>query len=300
MQRKFDSGKFVSRIGQDLVREFDSARQATTPELVGDAMEQPVRDRLEQILPRGIAVGSGCVIDTKGGTSRQMDVVLYERDICPVFCVNNSPETTYYPCEGVIAVGEVKSIIGTKEIKDSFDKVSSVKSLQRDFNKQPLPEFKGKIPYSRHTRHYGQVSIPSIVKMKFDPNTHELSDDVFGFVLADRMAVKEDTMFAHYANLVDQYGSASPNIVVLLSGSLFNAFDMSGDRGKPALSTKKGDSVGRTMHRNPFANLVRWIYMAYHSVETPEIAVFGKYFSEGDGTEGTPLYEHRAIKRTKP
>ena len=262
-------------------------------------MEQPVRDQLEQILPRGLAVGSGCVIDTKGGTSRQMDVVLYERDICPVFCINNSPETTYYPCEGVIAVGEVKSVIGAKEIKDAFEKISSVKSLQRDFNKRQLPKLKGKTPFSRYTRHYGQTSTPSIVKMVFDPNSHEPSDDVFGFVLADRMAVKGDTMFAHYAKLVDQNGSASPNIAVFLDGNLFNAFDLSSDQAKPALSIKKGDSVGRTMHRNPFANLVRWIYMAYHSTQTAEIAVFGKYFSEEVGTEKILLLERRPINGTK-
>ncbi len=113
MQNSFDSREFVNRIGKNLVVAFDNARQlATTPELVGDAMEHPVMEKLGQILPNGIGIGSGCVIDTKGATSRQMDVVLYERDICPVFCVNNSPETTYYPCEGVIAVGEVKSKIG--------------------------------------------------------------------------------------------------------------------------------------------------------------------------------------------
>ena len=67
------------------------------PGLTGDAMEQPVRERMEQVLPRGIGVGSGCVIDTTGNTSQQMDVVLYERDLCPVFSVNNTPGTTYYP-----------------------------------------------------------------------------------------------------------------------------------------------------------------------------------------------------------
>ena len=282
-----------------MVREFDNARQATTPELVGDAMEQPVRDRLEQILPRGIAVGSGCVIDTKGGTSRQMDVVLYERDICPVFCINNSPETTYYPCEGVIAVGEVKSIIGGKEIRDSFEKISSVKSLQRDFNKKELPKLKGKTPFSRVARHYGQISIPSIVNMVFDPDSHEPSDDVFGFVLADRMAVKEGTMFSHYGKLVDQYGSSSPNIVAFLDGNVFNAFDLSSDQGQPTLSTKKGDSIGRTIHPNPFATLVRWIYMAYHSIQTPEIAVFGKYLTEEVGTERMILLEHRRMGDAK-
>ena len=117
MRSTFDPGNFVRRIGRDLVHAFARAREATTPELVGDAMEQPVRDELEQILPRGIGVGSGCVIDTRGGTSRQMDVVLYERDLCPVFCINKSPETTYYPVEGVLAVGEVKSRIGKTRAK---------------------------------------------------------------------------------------------------------------------------------------------------------------------------------------
>ena len=67
----------------------------------------PVRHRLEQILSRGIAVGSGCVIDSYGNVSRQQDVVLYEREICPVFSINDTPEARYCPCEGVIAVGEV-------------------------------------------------------------------------------------------------------------------------------------------------------------------------------------------------
>ena len=129
MKPTFDPSEFVRRISLDLVRAFDDAREVTTPQLVGDAMEQPVRDRLEQILPTGIGVGSGCVIDTNGGTSRQTDVVLYERDLCPVFCMNNSPETTYYPVEGVLAVEEVKSAIGKRELADAFDKVRSVKAL---------------------------------------------------------------------------------------------------------------------------------------------------------------------------
>ena len=135
MKGSFDAADFVRRIGRDLVRAFDDAREATTPELVGDAMEQPVRDRLEQILPRGIAVGSGCVIDTKGGTSRQMDVVLYEQGLCPVFCINDSPEATYYPAECVLAVGEVKSTIGKRELADSFEKIRSVKALHRAYTK---------------------------------------------------------------------------------------------------------------------------------------------------------------------
>ena len=105
MDSTFDPDAFVRRIGERLVDEFNDARAATTPGTVGSAMEQPVRKQLEQILPRGLAVGSGFVIDTYGGTSRQTDIVLYERDICPVFSINDTSETTYYPCECVVAAG---------------------------------------------------------------------------------------------------------------------------------------------------------------------------------------------------
>ena len=105
MKKTFSVDDFVARIGERLVMEFEAAREATTPVAVGDAIEQPVRDQLEQILPRGIGVGSGFVIDSSGATSRQTDVILYEKEICPKFSINKARGTEYYPCEGVIAVG---------------------------------------------------------------------------------------------------------------------------------------------------------------------------------------------------
>ena len=126
MYPTFDPDKFIARIGQRLVEQFDDARAATSPGTVGDAMEQPVRDQLEQILPRGIGVGESFVIDSAGGTSRQTDVILYEKEICPIFSVNNTPGTTYYPCESVIAIGEVKSTLDRGSLEDAFKKISSV------------------------------------------------------------------------------------------------------------------------------------------------------------------------------
>jgi len=156
MERKFDAPAYIDRVGERLVLEFEDAGQATTPSLVGGAREVPVRDQLEQILPRGIAVGSGCVIDSHGNASQQTDVILYERDICPVFSINNTPETTYYPCEGVIAVGEIKSSLNTTTLEDSFAKISSVKRLRRHIvtfpgNLEFLPSGERMISY----RNYG-------------------------------------------------------------------------------------------------------------------------------------------------
>ena len=131
MPPTFHAKDFIARLGKNLIKEFEDARQATTGPLIGTAIETPARRRLEQVLPRGIAVGSGCVVDSYGNCSKQQDVVLYERDVCPVFSVNDTPESTYYPCEGVLGVIEVKSSLDTASLRDSFEKTESVRRLRR-------------------------------------------------------------------------------------------------------------------------------------------------------------------------
>ena len=44
MERKFDAPAYIDRIGERLVFEFENAAQATTPSLVGEAREVPVRE----------------------------------------------------------------------------------------------------------------------------------------------------------------------------------------------------------------------------------------------------------------
>ena len=142
LDQSFDPERFIRRIGERLVDEFGDAKAGNTPLGVGTAGEQPVRKQLESVLPRGIAVGEGFVIDSYGGTSRQQDVVLYERDICPVFSINDTPQTTYYPCEGVIAVGQIKSWLDRQSLRDAVDTIASVKELRRhvvSHNASPPP-----------------------------------------------------------------------------------------------------------------------------------------------------------------
>jgi len=122
---------YVQTLAQELIEGFERAGKATTPGLVGSAREKAVRKKLEQLFPQAVGVATGCVIDVENRASRQTDIIIYEKDICPVFSINDTPETTYFPCESVIAVGEVKSTLGTSELLDSFRKIESVKRLRR-------------------------------------------------------------------------------------------------------------------------------------------------------------------------
>ena len=281
MERKFDAPAYINRIGERLVLEFEDAGQATTPSLVGEAREVPVREQLEQILPRGIAVGSGCVIDSYGNTSQQTDVILYERDICPIFCVNNTLETTYYPCEGVIAVGEIKSSLNTATLEDSFAKIASVKRLRRHIvtfpgNLEFLPTGERMIKY----RSYGSKVGPSTIQAEaFDQDNDEYSQ-IFGFVLSGKLELNPLTLLIKFAELVNETGDTlSPNIVVTLKDGLLYPYNKSAKQKQFSAQTATDfvyDAVAG------FRLLIGWIYHAYQVCKTSDSEAFQQYWTESD------------------
>lgn len=209
MEKTFSPHKFLDDLAEELIFNFSRAAGGTTPGLVGSAREHEVRKKLESVLPAKVAVATGCVIDSFGNTSNQCDLILYEKDHCPVFSLNGDPAATYIPCESVIAVGEIKSSIGTKEINDAVDKIARVKSLQR---------------YSSDStcfRKYGSVvSMQVSPSESFDPANKPL-DQIYGFILFLESSLT-------YATLADRYAAAcgrhtehlSPNLMVSLKDGL--------------------------------------------------------------------------------
>ena len=221
MDQTFDPDGFVRKIGERLVDEFKDAKAGTTPSTVGAAAEQPVREQLEQVLPRGIGVGEGFVIDSYGGTSRQQDVVLYERDICPVFSINRTPQTTYYPCEGVIGVGEVKSSLDGDSLQDAFQKVASAKQLRRHIVHEfmPNPSTGEPIPSRRNYLTPHGDSIVRVDEERGDKGRLQ----IFGFVLAGESRLKHETLIENFLAFAAQVGdSFSPNLLATLDGHAIN------------------------------------------------------------------------------
>ena len=263
MEKSFDSFAFVEQVGADLVRDFEKARRATTPTLVGDAMEKSTRDSLEQLLPSGIAAGSGCVIDIEGNTSHQMDIVLYERGFCPVFCINNSPGTTYFPCEGVIAVGEVKSIVGKVEFDDAVKKMESVKTLKRQFRG-------GRTEYGTPHRNYGGTD--NIAYKNFDLEMHTLGD-MTGFILTGGLKVKYDTVLDYYKERTIYF----PDMLISLEGGVFDSVKSRPDGGYNTHSTRNSDYVVCFESGNPFGFLVYELYQIFRKNVTAPMEAFEQY-----------------------
>ena len=205
MQKSFNSVEFLRDLAQELVENFARTGRATTPGLVGSAREAAARHKLEGILPSVAGIGSGCIIDVHGHTSRQQDIVIYEKHASPVFSINNSPESTYYPCEGVIAVGEVKSGLGRAELLDALEKVRSAKALRRHCL-DPLS-----------WRNYGStLGIGGAPSESYDPD-QKVSDQIYGFILCDHFDLKIPTLIDAYNEHCSNNAPAlCPNFIISL------------------------------------------------------------------------------------
>lgn len=217
MDATFSPSEFLKYLADELINNFARASAATTPGLVGGAREVEVRRKLEMILPGTVAVATGCVIDSDGLTSNQADVVIYERDNCPVFSINGAPEATYIPCEGVVAVGEVKSDLGTKELRDSVAKIRKIKSLRRAM-----------LDATRY-RHYGTaLVVQGAPSQAYDPVTKPF-DQIYGFVLCQRFALSTETLVKNYAAICSEAAPhLAPSIVVSLSDGIMMFADEKG------------------------------------------------------------------------
>lgn len=236
MEQNFDSTKFVSSLAEELIFNFGRAGAATTPTLVGNVKETETRRKLQSVLPSFMGVGTGCIIDSYGHTSKQTDIILYEKDICPVFSINNTPETTYYPCEGVIAVGEIKSTLDSKELKKAFDNIKSIKESRR---------FDDPVKAKGLYRNYGLRS--SIQGINSFDQQNNFSDQIFSFILCEKIGLKMDTFLEKYCELctsTDHY--LLPNITVSLTDGVFVFYNKNSNR----LSELKRDSTGVYNIRN--------------------------------------------------
>ena len=282
MEKTFNAANYVTRIGRDLVANFNEAGFATTSGQVGSAREVPTRKKLEQLLPRGIAVGSGFVIDSFGDTSQQMDVVLYEQDLCPVYSINDDPETTYYPCEGVIAVGEIKSEMSSSKLRDAFDKIASVRRLRRYTGKVEASPAQHLSSYP--FRAYGSPLTAGGVKSEEYNQDSKSRDQIYGFSLAGSFKLRSQTICEKYVEFSKEVGKEnSLNLVISLEGDkVLCPLRVPEDRHNPIIVNSLMEANGvyvSSSQDGSFQLLLTRLYQAYRNGRTVELTAFDRYFS---------------------
>ena len=135
---------------QDLIETFvhlsDEMRSASASSRVirhqgrlGTERESQLEAHLLRFLPERYAIGRGEVVSAQGTWSRDEDLILYDRFNSPKLFT--AAHSLVLPVESVAAVVEVKSSLGTKEIRAASQSIASVKALKKQGQRMSLTQF---------------------------------------------------------------------------------------------------------------------------------------------------------------
>ncbi|MEE1260019.1 MAG: DUF6602 domain-containing protein [Paludibacteraceae bacterium] len=273
MEKTFDPSEYVRDLANELVYAFSKANKSTHPYHVGVAKESAVREKLKCIFPESIGIGTGCVIDSFGYTSKQTDIVIYESDICPKFCVNNSEDVKFYPCESVIAVGEIKSNLTLEQLKDSFEHIVSVKKSIRCT--------KNSMSWRKYC---SSLCIEGALEQKY-LQIEKTLDQIMGFILCEKIDSKIDTFVKNYIELLELTPNYEvPNIVVSLQDGIIIYLD---ENNNIVYDTKLANRIFVSKNPDNFTFLLRLINLFIHKGRTSDVFPFDCYFSkEGSIIQG--------------
>jgi hypothetical protein len=106
-----------------------SSNSIPHPGIQGEVSEGHFVELLRRYLPKRYAVDSAIVIDSKGNTSHQIDVVIYDNQYTPTLL--DQLNHRFVPAEAVYAVFEVKPTVNRQYLKYAGEKVESVRKLRR-------------------------------------------------------------------------------------------------------------------------------------------------------------------------
>lgn len=267
---------YCEDIGKGLVDSFSRAGKGTTPGLIGSARENSVRKKLKYLLPPNIGVGTGCVFDVNGNVSMQQDIIIFEKDLCPVFCINDSQDVSYYPCEGVIAVGEIKSTVGKKELKNIFEKIDSVKQLKR-YSPHSLHGFSGKL--TRNFRLYGsKMDYQGTKEEEFNQETNTF-DQIYGFAICDHISSSDSTFIKNLKECMSKITSISwPNLFITLDKKILVPINLEGTAHQISAQMDK-QFYFTTVQENCFPFLLFRIYQIIEKGRSVPISSFRKYIN---------------------
>lgn len=115
---------------EDILRaQLATGKQAGHPGVQGDGTEHHWIELLRQRLPRRYDVTKGIIVDSAGGRSEQIDLIVYDRQYSPEFWEQG--EHHYVPAEAVYGAFEIKPELNKDYVLYAGEKVASVRRLQR-------------------------------------------------------------------------------------------------------------------------------------------------------------------------
>jgi hypothetical protein len=270
----FDVAQFVNDIGVNLVKEFKNASKAGTPGNIGNAREHSARVQLMKLLPPYLSIESGLLIDSYDNQSKQQDIVIFERDFCPVYSINDTPGANYFPIEGVIANGEIKSSVNKKDLVKALDNIRSAKLL-RKYAQKTDEGFRS----FAYFRYFGRaVSLSTLPSNQFNQDRN-YRDQIYSFILCNSFTSNPDTVLKNLVEYKNTYGhECMPNIIISLKDGFIQGMLSNNRSLQPSLLTSDSFSFVPTSDRC-FAQLINQLQQHIREARTVPLEALDRYMT---------------------
>lgn len=139
MSEKVTLTSLFGALQRDMISQADFSNVLSHPTDKGDNTEECWIKWFEQYLPKRYKAAKATVIDCKGNTSNQIDLVLYDAQYSYLAFRQNG--VLYVPSESVYAVFEVKQDLTKEHMEYAGNKAASVRKLYR--TSAPIPHAGG-------------------------------------------------------------------------------------------------------------------------------------------------------------
>jgi len=125
-----------NQVVKQMQLDFERARRLSrNPGIKGDVSETIVKSFLSDYLPQNLQISSGQIFDINGKVSRQLDIIIHNRDNTPILYLDRDKRNKFIPVECVYSVIEVKSMLNKRELEKQksgiFVNMESVRALEK-------------------------------------------------------------------------------------------------------------------------------------------------------------------------
>jgi hypothetical protein len=110
------------------MQDFSNTIQINHPALKGRIREIALTNLFKPILPFGVGIGYGKIIDYLDSQSRETDIIIYTKTILAPILYDE--KTGLFPIESCLYAIEIKSRITASEVKDAIAKGEHLRSLK--------------------------------------------------------------------------------------------------------------------------------------------------------------------------
>lgn len=134
MANKYFIEKFTDEI-ESIIRDRERSENHERMATRGDMIEESTADLFSRYFPNRCGFGKGCVQDFEGNQSREVDIVVFDRDSIPPIChgIKSREEKRiegFFPVESLWYAIEIKKKLNNTELKKAVENMNSVAILK--------------------------------------------------------------------------------------------------------------------------------------------------------------------------